>query len=172
MRFTKCGSENPDTKRFCGDCGGVLANRCAKCGADNPPSKMFCGDCGNPLTVSPSPPPSVVTAGAAVRVAPESSSQEAVEGERKTVTALFADIKGSTELEQDLDPEEARAIVDPALKTHRYRAIRNDQAVLRGRISLMTLRMLINARKSASSRVRRQRHDRRPRAPPGQISQE
>jgi class 3 adenylate cyclase len=38
------------------------------------------------------------------------------DGERKTVTALFADIKGSTELEQDLDPEEARAIVDPALK--------------------------------------------------------
>ncbi len=47
------------------------------------------------------------------------------DGERKTVTALFADIKGSTELEQDLDPEEARAIVDPALKlmidaVHRY----------------------------------------------------
>ncbi|HYB90352.1 MAG TPA: adenylate/guanylate cyclase domain-containing protein [Candidatus Binataceae bacterium] len=41
---------------------------------------------------------------------------ENIEGERKTVTALFADIKGSTELEQDLDPEEARAIVDPALK--------------------------------------------------------
>ena len=48
-----------------------------------------------------------------------------LEGERKTVTALFADIKGSMELEQDLDPEEARAIVDPALKlmidaVHRY----------------------------------------------------
>ncbi len=51
-----------------------------------------------------------------MRVAPESSSPEALEGERKTVTALFADIKGSTELEQDLDPEEARAIIDPALK--------------------------------------------------------
>jgi class 3 adenylate cyclase len=51
-----------------------------------------------------------------VRVAPESNSPEALEGERKTVTALFADIKGSTELEQNLDPEEARAIVDPALK--------------------------------------------------------
>jgi class 3 adenylate cyclase len=47
------------------------------------------------------------------------------EGERKTVTALFADIKGSMELIEDLDPEEARAIVDPALKlmmeaVHRY----------------------------------------------------
>ena len=53
------------------------------------------------------------------------SGDGALEGERKTVTALFADIKGSTELERDLDPEEARAIVDPALKlmidaVHRY----------------------------------------------------
>ena len=39
-----------------------------------------------------------------------------IDGERKTVTALFADIKGSMELMEDLDPEEARAIVDPALK--------------------------------------------------------
>jgi len=39
-----------------------------------------------------------------------------LEGERKTVTALLADIKGSTELMEDLDPEEARAIIDPALK--------------------------------------------------------
>ena len=51
-----------------------------------------------------------------MRVAAESSSPENLKGERKTVTALFADIKGSTELEQDLDPEEARAIIDPALK--------------------------------------------------------
>jgi hypothetical protein len=39
-----------------------------------------------------------------------------VDGERKTVTALFADIKGSIELIEDLDPEEAQAIVNPALK--------------------------------------------------------
>jgi predicted ATPase/class 3 adenylate cyclase len=48
-----------------------------------------------------------------------------VDGERKTVTALFADIKGSMELIEDLDPEEARRLVDPALKlmmdaVHRY----------------------------------------------------
>jgi len=41
---------------------------------------------------------------------------EAVDGERKTVTALFADIKGSMDLMEDIDPEEARAIVDPALR--------------------------------------------------------
>jgi class 3 adenylate cyclase/predicted ATPase len=51
-----------------------------------------------------------------VRIAPESGYPEALEGERKTVTALFADIKGSMELIEDLDPEEARRLVDPALK--------------------------------------------------------
>jgi class 3 adenylate cyclase len=64
-------------------------------------------------------------AGSQYRVTPESSSTEALDGERKTVTALFADIKGSTELMEELDPEEARAIIDPALKlmidaVHRY----------------------------------------------------
>ena len=61
----------------------------------------------------------------AIRVAAERAEASSIEGERKTVTALFADIKGSTELIRDLDPEEARAIVDPALKlmidaAHRY----------------------------------------------------
>ena len=116
MRCLKCGSENPDTKRFCGDCGEALANRCAKCGAENLPSKKFCGDCGASLVAD--------TVASTVRVKPSASairinsdaSPESLDGERKTVTALFADIKGSTELMEDLDPEDARAIIDPALK--------------------------------------------------------
>jgi len=60
-----------------------------------------------------------------VEVTHERQTAEGLDGERKTVTALFADIKGSTELMADLDPEEARAIIDPALKlmidaAHRY----------------------------------------------------
>src|SRR5207248_5949274 len=52
-----------------------------------------------------------------IQIAPEQfDSSSAPEGERKTVTALFADIKGSTELMAELDPEEARSMVDPALK--------------------------------------------------------
>ena len=52
-------------------------------------------------------------------------ARAAPDGERKTITALFADIKGSMELIEDLDPEEARRIVDPALQimmdaVHRY----------------------------------------------------
>ena len=58
-------------------------------------------------------------------MAAEVASSAAPEGERKTVTALFADIKGSMELMEGLDPEEARAIVDPAIvrmieSVHRY----------------------------------------------------
>jgi len=60
----------------------------------------------------------------AIRIA-ETPAAENIEGERKTVTALFADIKGSTEMMEDLDPENARAVIDPALKlmmdaAHRY----------------------------------------------------
>jgi class 3 adenylate cyclase len=65
-------------------------------------------------------------AGSDIRISPEQTDGTlATDGERKTVTALFADIKGSMELIEDLDPEEARGLVDPALKlmidaVHRY----------------------------------------------------
>ena len=89
--------------------------RCSKCGGENPESKRFCGDCGAPLLNASS------ALGPMVRpaVSPTLSSSEASavpEGERKTVTALFADLKGSTALMEELDPEEARAIIDPALR--------------------------------------------------------
>src|SRR5438093_12175192 len=53
------------------------------------------------------------------------TSRSALEGERKQVTVLFADLKGSTELIRDLDPEQTQAILDPALHAmmeavHRY----------------------------------------------------
>ena len=53
------------------------------------------------------------------------TARGAPDGERKTITALFADIKGSMALLEDLDPEEARHIIDPALRlmmeaVHRY----------------------------------------------------
>ena len=53
------------------------------------------------------------------------TSRSALEGERKQVTVLFADLKGSTELIRDLDPEEAQRLLDPALHVmmdavHRY----------------------------------------------------
>src|SRR5579863_1264865 len=104
MRCSKCGVDNREGRKFCAQCGAPMAAKCARCGASNEPAEKFCGDCGNALIAPASPVSSAATAVTAIRVASESSSREAIDGERKTVTALFADIKGSTELEQDLDP--------------------------------------------------------------------
>ena len=123
MRCASCGSEIAAGKKFCGDCGAEQSNRCPKCGVENSPGKRFCGDCGAALGAAA--PAAAAPARAGKRITDLVEPAGELDGERKTVTALFADIKGSTELEQDLDPEEARAIVDPALKlmidaVHRY----------------------------------------------------
>jgi len=112
MKCSACGAENPPQQKFCNECAAPFRKRCPKCGYENAPTAKFCGECAAALaspTIDHEPTQPV-------RVAPESYSPETLEGERKTVTALFADIKGSTELIEDLDPEEARAIIDPALK--------------------------------------------------------
>jgi class 3 adenylate cyclase len=114
MRCSKCGTESKSGRKFCPECGSPLSNHCGKCGADNAPSAKFCEDCGAPLAAAAAP-LAKKSGDAPIRVA-AAPAAESLDGERKTVTALFAGIKGSTELEQDLDPEEARAIVDPTLK--------------------------------------------------------
>jgi class 3 adenylate cyclase/tetratricopeptide (TPR) repeat protein len=113
MRCSKCGADNREGQRFCTQCGSPLATKCPACGAAIEPAEKFCGACGAALTI----PPAAIGKSdePQIRVA-ETAAPENLEGERKTVTALFADIKGSTELEQDLDPEQASAIIDPALK--------------------------------------------------------
>jgi len=118
MRCSKCGADNREGARFCDKCGGKFSPKCASCGAENRTDAKFCDSCGVAFGTD-----ATVTAPAAkakvndtpIRVT-ETSAAENLEGERKTVTALFADIKGSMELIEDLDPEEARAIVDPALR--------------------------------------------------------
>ena len=124
MRCSNCKTENPAGKKFCGDCGAALANLCPKCGAENPAGKRFCGECGTALEAPAAVASAKKSSDSAIRVA-ESPAPENLEGERKTVTALFVDIKGSTEMMEDLDPEKARAVIDPALKlmmdaVHRY----------------------------------------------------
>jgi class 3 adenylate cyclase/tetratricopeptide (TPR) repeat protein len=114
MRCAKCGAENREGRKFCAKCAAPLARLCPQCGASNEPGDDFCGECAAPLGQPPTA-SAKKSNDSTIRVA-ETPPAENLEGERKTVTALFADIKGSTELEQDLDPEEARAIIDPALK--------------------------------------------------------
>jgi class 3 adenylate cyclase/tetratricopeptide (TPR) repeat protein len=114
MLCSKCGVENPPGKKFCGDCGAPLANLCPKCGADSPPGKRFCGECGAALG-APAAAAVERSETASIRVAGIAASEN-LDGERKLVTALFADLQGSTALMEALDPEEAHAIVAPALQ--------------------------------------------------------
>src|SRR6266571_7626571 len=130
MRCSRCGHENKEGARFCNECGSKLEIICAACAMPNPPGSKFCSGCGSLLTAQP-PAPGPLTytpQHLAQRILAEQAALEAratPDGERKTITALFADIKGSMELIEDLDPEEARRIIDPTLKlmmeaVHRY----------------------------------------------------
>src|SRR5229473_186490 len=125
MICSNCGAENPTGLKFCEQCAAPFKKRCARCGFENSAAARFCGECAAPLSAATpglTPQPETTPS---VQLLPKEADAPALEGERKTVTALFADIKGSTELMRNLDPEEARALVDPALKlmidaAHRY----------------------------------------------------
>src|SRR6266567_995882 len=109
--------------RFCGQCGAALEAACPSCGATNPPGHKFCGHCGAGLSEGPQSrfrsPDAYTPKHLADRIL---TSKSALEGERKQVTVLFADLKGSMELLADRDPEEARTILDPVL-THMMDAV-------------------------------------------------
>src|SRR6202795_236652 len=125
MRCPQCAQENPATARFCNGCGGRLETVCGGCGQVNPPSSRFCNGCGQPLggtPASPRAPDSYTPRHLAEKIL---TSKSALEGERKQVTVLFADLKGSMELLADRDPEDARKILDPVVElmmaaVHRY----------------------------------------------------
>src|SRR6516165_8783544 len=114
MRCAKCGTENRDAAKFCDKCGARLLPKCSSCGAENRPDARFCDSCGAELGTAQTD-TTAVTHDRQIRIA-DTAAPENLVGERKTVTVLFADIKGSMELIEDLDPEEAKAIIDPALK--------------------------------------------------------
>jgi hypothetical protein len=110
MQWPRCQHENPAGQKFCGECGARLAAGCPSCGSSNPPSQKFCGECGAPLTPGDVPkfasPQTYTPKHLAEKIL---TSKAALEGERKQVTVLFADLKGSMELLADRDPEERRA---------------------------------------------------------------
>ncbi len=120
IRCPHCGFENPDGLNYCGGCAAELTTACPECGFANPSRFKFCGQCGTALqgrrrSRSTSTGTQAISEGAHVDQALGVPGAEG-SGERKTITALFADIKGSMALMEDLDPEEARKVVDPALQ--------------------------------------------------------
>jgi class 3 adenylate cyclase len=125
MRCPRCRAENDAAARFCEDCGTRLEAVCPTCAAPVTSGKKFCRSCGASLAVGPEAPPPPDTYTPKHLAEKILSSKAALEGERKQVTVLFADLKGSMELLADRDPEEARTILDPVLErmmeaVHRY----------------------------------------------------
>jgi len=126
MQCPGCHAANPERARFCEECGARLAQTCPHCGAEISGGKNFCWSCGGQLADPAAhrvPPPVAYTPEhLAERIL---TSKAALEGERKKITVLFADMKSSMELLADRDPEEARKLLDPVLEhmmeaVHRY----------------------------------------------------
>jgi class 3 adenylate cyclase/tetratricopeptide (TPR) repeat protein len=114
MRCSKCGRENRAGRRFCAQCGGGLTLVCSSCQAENEPGEQFCGDCGQriaePAKAPPRPEPRSYTPKHLADKILQSKS--ALEGERKQVTVLFADVKGSMDLSESIDPEDWHRIME------------------------------------------------------------
>ena len=130
MNCPSCNASVPEAAKFCSECGAPLPRACPACGHGNSASAKFCSECGSQLA----PPPSLLSPATRERSASGQprfasakdytpkhlaqkilTSRAALEGERKQVTVLFADLKGSMELIAERDPEEARAILEPVL---------------------------------------------------------
>jgi class 3 adenylate cyclase/tetratricopeptide (TPR) repeat protein len=128
MRCPRCQHENPPHAKFCLECGARFVAACAQCGTQLPVGAKFCLECGKLTDVHRTEsarfasPQAYTPKHLAEKIL---TSKSALEGERKQVTVLFADLKGSMELLADRDPEEARKLLDPVLErmmaaVHRY----------------------------------------------------
>jgi class 3 adenylate cyclase/tetratricopeptide (TPR) repeat protein len=130
MRCPQCEHENPPGARFCNACGAALAAPCPACGQTNAPGSRFCSACGQALSPPEAAPPPTRFGSPGAYTPPHLAqrilaSRKALEGERKLVTVLFADTKGSMEILADRDPEDSRRLLDAVLErmidaVHRY----------------------------------------------------
>src|SRR5690349_13435418 len=130
VKCLRCQHENEAGAKFCEECAAPAARVCGGCGRPLSPIANYCPECARPAStaatsaMSPrfSAPDAYTPQHLAERIL---TSRAAIEGERKQVTVLFADLKGSMEMLADRDPEEARRLLDPVLEhmieaVHRY----------------------------------------------------
>src|SRR5262249_23048314 len=133
MKCSKCQHENPVAAKFCEQCAAPMARHCGNCGTEFSITANFCPQCGSPVRL----------AAENLRVASPNdytppylaekilAAKAAVEGERKQVTVMFADVKGSMEFVVGRDPEDAQTLLDPVIErmidaVHHYEGTVND----------------------------------------------
>jgi len=113
VKCPRCQSPNREGVRFCEECGARLVTSCPSCGAELLPDKRFCGSCGSPTTPEPverqASPQGYTPKHLAEKIL---TSRHALEGERKQVTVLFADLAGFTTLAEARDPEDVHSLID------------------------------------------------------------
>ena len=119
MICSRCQAENDGDSAFCDECGAPLDVLCAHCKTSNRAGAKFCKKCGQRLAApsespganseQPQPGNTLVPKHLAEKIL---ASRRFIEGERKQVTVLFADIRGSTSLIEKLDPEDVRQHFD------------------------------------------------------------
>jgi len=130
MQCSRCQSEAPASAEFCPACGGRLRVGCAACGAPNAPDHNFCQQCGHALTATGDrratprfdSPRAYTPKHLVDKIL---TSRPSLEGERKQVTVLFADVSGFTGLSERLDPEDIHGLMAQAFEVmlgevHRY----------------------------------------------------
>src|SRR5580765_3306540 len=104
MTCSRCQEENREGARFCRECGATFAAVCSSCGSKVEAGSKFCDGCGVSLSAAPVAGPGLSRFGSPDTYTPRHlaekilTSKSALEGERKQVTVLFADLKGSMEL--------------------------------------------------------------------------
>jgi class 3 adenylate cyclase/tetratricopeptide (TPR) repeat protein len=119
MQCPSCHHPNRDSAKFCEACGATLGERsCPGCGASLRALAKFCDSCGRPVDTGAAPPPASEPQTYTPQHLAEKilTSRSAVEGERKQVTVLFADVKGSMELAEQLDAEQFTSIMQRFFK--------------------------------------------------------
>jgi len=120
MKCPKCQFENPPASRFCNQCAGNLDMACPRCGSANPSGSRFCNQCACDLTESKALPP--IDYSQPQTYTPKFladkilTTRKSIEGERKLVTVLFADVANYTSMSEKLDSEEVRQIMDGCFK--------------------------------------------------------
>ncbi|HEA67848.1 MAG TPA: hypothetical protein ENI07_13655 [Desulfobacterales bacterium] len=121
MKCSKCQFENSDNAKFCIECASPMECHCPNCGAITPATGKFCQECAydlsdhreSPPSIDYSKPHSYTPKHLADKILTTRSS---VEGERKLVTVLFADVANYTSMAEKLDPEEVHQIMDGCFK--------------------------------------------------------